>query len=129
MMGNGQAGGAIPEQGGKQVFLSRQNMRLKEDSFELKRLNPEVSGRTSKRAPLPSSKSKEQLNQKLSDLEKTIAQESGAHQLGPETLRKIVKFTGSFPRSRYSRVQVCRESEQGSEAQSQRTQKSECTRQ
>jgi hypothetical protein len=130
MMGMDRAGAQFRIKEAKQVFLSRQNMRLKEDSFELKRLNSEVVRKNVEARTVTELKKQEQLNQKLSDLEKTIAQESGAHQLGPETLRKIREIYGLFSEEPILEgPSVEAGSEQGSEAQFQRTQKSGSTRQ
>ena len=96
MMGMDRAGAQFRIKEAKQVFLSRQNMRLKENSLELKKLNSEAVRKNVEARTATELKKQEQLNQKVRELEKTIAQESGSHQLGPETLRKIREIYGLF---------------------------------
>jgi hypothetical protein len=96
MMGMERAGAQFRIKEAKQAFLSRQNMRLKESSFELKKLNSEVVRKNVEARTATELKKQEQLSQKLRELENTIARESGSNQLGPETLRKIRELYGLF---------------------------------
>jgi hypothetical protein len=78
----------------KQAFLSRQSLRLKRDSFKLKALDSEAARKNVEARTATELKKQEQFNQKIRELEKTIAKETGSHQLGPETLEKIREIYG-----------------------------------